>query len=144
LLELEALAASGDYYAITVDAGPLAQFLDLPAALDAAARWLDRLFAPRQATVFDPFVRVFAGDYAAAGEDVLDRGRDLLGRLARLRDLLTDPDTTSVRLVLPSGATAPALARDAVTALSLFSWPVDALVVNRLLPEEVRDPFFAP
>jgi len=144
LLELEALAASGDYDAITVDAGPLAQFLDLPPALDAAARWLDRLFAPRQATVFDPFVRVFAGDYASAGEDVLDRGRELLGRLARLRDLLTDADTTSVRLALSPGAAAPPLARDAVTALSLFSWPVDAVVVNRLLPGEVSDPFFAP
>lgn len=142
LLELEALISSGDYQAAVVDAGALTHFLDLPAALDAAARWLDRLFAPRQQTVFEPFLRAFAGDTVAAGEDVLDAGRELLGRLATLRDLLTDPEVTSVRLVTTTSSTAVDRMSEALAVLGLFSYRADAIIANRLLPETVDSVFF--
>jgi len=144
LLELESFVDFGDYDVVVVDAAPLTQFLDLPPALDASARWLARLFAPRQANVFEPFLRVFAGDYASAGEDILERGRELLGRLARLRDLFADPEVTSVRLAFRPDRETQRLARHAATVLALFSWPVDAVVLNSVLPEGAGDPFFAP
>jgi arsenite-transporting ATPase len=142
LLELESYIGSGEYDAVIVDAAPLAQFLDLPPALDASARWLARLFAPRQANVFEPFLRVFAGEYASAGEDVLERGQQLLGRLAALRDLFTDTTITSVRVVVPAEMGTPEVARHAATALGLFGYHLDALAVNRLLGDEVTDPYF--
>jgi len=142
LLELESEISSAKYDVIVLDCGPLTQFLDLPPALDAAARWLERLFAPRQATVFDPFVRVFAGDYASAGEDVLDRGRELLGRLAAVREAFTDPNVSSVRLVL-TAANAKAGASEALSVLALFTYPADAAFVNRLIPGSLSDPFLA-
>ena len=46
LLDLQAHIASEKHDVIVVDGSALAQFLDLPAALDAAARWLERIFAP--------------------------------------------------------------------------------------------------
>jgi arsenite-transporting ATPase len=52
LLDLQSHAASEHYDVIVVDGAPLSQFLDLPAALDASARWLERIFAPRQSNVF--------------------------------------------------------------------------------------------
>ena len=143
LLELERLLDSGDYDAAVLDAGGLAQFLDLPSALDAAARWLDRVFAPRQSNVFEPLLRAFAGDYATAGEAVLETGRALLGRLAALRDLLTDPGVTSVRVVVGADPTSVATAREALSVLGLFSYAVDAIVVGQLLPATVKDVFFA-
>jgi arsenite-transporting ATPase len=142
LLDLQSHMASEKYDAIVVDGSPLAQFLDLPAALDAAARWLERLFAPRQSNVLEPFLRVFAGDYANAGEDVLERGRELLGRLADLRDDFADPEVTTVRIALTADASSVDAAEQAVSALSLFSYGVDALIVNKLLPDGVSDPFF--
>lgn len=142
LLEFEDLISSGKYDAAVLDAGALTHFLDLPAALDAGARWLDKLFAPRQQTVFEPFLRAFAGDTVAAGEEVLDTGRELLGRLAGLRDLLTDPESTSVRLVTAPGTTSVARMSEALAVLGLFSYRADAIVANRLLPETVESPFF--
>jgi arsenite-transporting ATPase len=144
LLEMEAYVDSGDYDAVILDAAPLVQFLDLPPALDASARWLERLFAPRQANVFEPFLRVFAADYASAGEEVLERGRALLGRLATLRKTLEDVSICSVRLVMTPAPEVAATTRHAITALGLFSCPVDAVVVNQVLPEEVVDPYLAP
>lgn len=142
LLELEALISSGRYEAAVLDAGTLSHFLDLPAALDAGARWLDKLFAPRQQTVFEPFLRAFAGDTVAAGEEVLETGRELLGRLAALRDMFTDPEVTSVRLVTTAGPTAVNRVSAALAVLGLFSYRADAVVVNRLLPEKVESAFF--
>jgi arsenite-transporting ATPase len=143
MLNLARKVEDGGYDAVVIDAPPLEQFLDLPGSLDAAARWLERLFAPRQANVFEPFVRMFAADYAEAGEGILESGRELLGRLADLRDLFLDPEVSSVRLVLRPDETAAADARAALTALSLFGYPIDALVLNRLLPESVTNDFFA-
>ncbi len=143
LLELEDRVASEDYDAVILDAAPFSQFLELPPALDAASRWLDRLFAPREQTLFEPFLRAFAGDYASTGEEVMDRGRGLLKRLADLRDLLTDPRVTSVRSVITATGEASDRLREAITAFHLFSYGSDALVLNRLLPEEGLGDFFA-
>jgi arsenite-transporting ATPase len=144
LLELEALIASERYDVIVLDAAPLEMFLDLPGALESAARWLKRVFSSRQQSVFEPFVRAFAADYANTGEGVFETGRTLLTRLAGLRDLMIDHETTSVRLVVTAEGRAPAALREASGVLSLFGYLKDAVVVTRLLPDAVQDPFFAP
>jgi arsenite-transporting ATPase len=144
LLEVQRLVQTGGYDTVVVDTAEVSQFLDLPGALDGAARWLDRLFAPRQQTIFEPFVRAFAADYAANADQVLETGRDLLTRLADLRDLLADPDITSVRVVVtPSPAALPSL-HEAIGVLTLFEYRLDAAVLNQVLPAAVADPFFAP
>jgi arsenite-transporting ATPase len=142
LLELEALVSSEVYDTVVLDAATLTQYLDLPAALDAAARWLDRLFAPRQQNVFEPLVRAFAGDYAAAGEAVFETGQALLGRLADFRDTLTDPEITTVRLVATADQSSLDEVRDAVSVFSLFQHTVDAVIAGRLLPDTISDPLF--
>ncbi len=143
LLALESHVTKGDFEVIVVDAGSVGQFLDLPPALDAAARWLDRLFAPREQTIFEPFFRAFAGDYATAGDDILERGRGILTRLAGLREALTDPGVTSVRLVTAPDLGATEDMRRALASLSLFGYGVDALMVNRVISPQVTDPFFS-
>jgi arsenite-transporting ATPase len=143
LLDLEAIIVSGDYDAIVIDAAVLTLFLDLPAAMDAAARWLDRIFAPRQSSVFESLAKAFAGDYAANGEAVFDRGRELLGRLAALRDQLTDPTATSVRIVVGGDAPSVDIASEALSVLGLFSYTVDAIFAGQLLPRSLEHEFFA-
>ncbi|MEO8457311.1 MAG: ArsA-related P-loop ATPase [Chloroflexota bacterium] len=143
LLELEALISSGAYDAAVIDAPGLAQFLDLPSALDSAARWLDKLFAPRQSSLFESVAKAFAGDYAANGEAVFDRGRELLGRLAALRDMLTDPSVTSARIVVGADTASSDIAREALSVLGLFSYTVDAIFVGPLVPRSIDLEFFA-
>ena len=143
LLELEELIASKRYEVIVLDAAPLEMFLDLPGALEAAARWLKRVFSSRTQSVFEPLVRAFAADFANTGESVFETGRELLTRLAGLRDLMIDHETTSVRLVVTAEGRAPAALREASAVLSLFGYLKDAVVVTRLLPDAVKDPFFA-
>jgi arsenite-transporting ATPase len=143
LLELQRLLRTGEYECAVLDAAEASQFLDLPGALEAGAHWLDRLFAPRQSTVFEPFLRAFAGDYANAGEEVFETGKELLGRLADVRDLMSDPEVTSVRVVAAPRQAGAAAVKEVVSVLSLFGYRMDAVVVNGMLPEEVGEPFFA-
>jgi arsenite/tail-anchored protein-transporting ATPase len=142
MLNLAAHVQGGEYNAIVVDGLPLEQYLDLLPSLDAATWWLERLFAPRQSNVFEPFVRMFAADYAEAGEDLLEGGRELLGRLAELRETMTNPEVCSVRVLLRPDGSAASDAREALTVLSLFSYAADALIFNRLFPDAVTDTFF--
>ena len=134
LLALEEHIGGGGFDAIVVDCPALRHALDLLAALDAAARYLDRMFPPRQPTVLDPFLRALSG--STGGDDVYEAGRDLLLRLARLRHALADPESASVRLVLTPDRRSLAEAQGAVAHLSLFTYPADAAFCNRLLPED--------
>jgi len=135
LLALDEQAESGQFDAAVVDFPALRHTLDLLSALDAAARSLDRMFPPRQPTVLDPFLRALSGA-AVDGEEVYERGRELLLRLSRLRGTLSDPESASLRLVLTADKGSLAEARRAVTALSLFAYPADAAFCNRLLPDD--------
>ena len=135
LLTLEEQLEGGDFEAIVVDCPAVRHTVDLLAALDAAARSLDRMFPERQPTVLDPFLRALAGN-SGSGEDVYEGGRDILLRLSRIRQTLADPESASVRLVLTADNASLAQAQRAVTNLSLFGYPLDATFCNRLLPED--------
>lgn len=57
-------------------------------------------------------------------------------------EVLTDPEKTSVRIVTNAEKMVVAESRRAYTYLNLYDYAVDAVVVNRLLPDSVSDPYF--
>ena len=67
----------------------------------------------------------------------------LAGRLARLKTLLTDPARTVVRLVSIPERIVVEETRSAFTLLSLFGLSVDAVVLNRVLPDELSRGYLA-
>ncbi len=73
---------------------------------------------------------------------MFDAAQRFYQRIEGLRDLLTDPATTSARLVMNPERMVISEARRTYTYLSLFGYAVDAAVVNRVLPEAVSDPYF--
>jgi arsenite-transporting ATPase len=78
-----------------------------------------------------------------AGDDVFGATRRFYDRLEGVREILTDTETTSVRLVVNPERMVIAEARRTYTYLSLFGYGVDAVIANRLLPDEIDDPWFA-
>ncbi len=66
----------------------------------------------------------------------------LFGQIQALREMLTDPQVTSVRLVLNPDHLSLQETQRAHTYLSLFGLAVDGILVNRVLPEAISDPFF--
>jgi arsenite-transporting ATPase len=63
----------------------------------------------------------------------------LSSELAAVRELLIDPTTTSVRLVLTPEAVVVAEAQRTLTSLSLYGYRVDGVVANRVFPQAAAD-----
>ncbi len=68
--------------------------------------------------------------------------KDLLLDLGGMRKVLTDPEMTTVRIVLNLEKMVVKEAKRAYTYLSLFGYITDAVIVNRLLPGELHDELF--
>ncbi|HYF11323.1 MAG TPA: ArsA-related P-loop ATPase, partial [Actinomycetota bacterium] len=78
-----------------------------------------------------------AGDRFFASVERLHRNLDAVHRI------LTDEETSTVRLVVNPERMVISEARRTYTYLGLFGYRVDAVVVNRIFPDDVEDPYFA-
>ena len=144
LIDVQRYAAEGRYDVIVVDCAPTAETLRLLSLPDALGWYMERIFPIERKVA--KVVRPVLGQMTSMPlpEDGLHGSVERLYRdLEDVRDLLADTETTSVRLVTNAEKMVVAEARRTYTYLSLFGYHVDAVVVNRLLPDDVTDPWFA-
>ncbi len=143
LADIKAFADSGEYDLIVVDCAPTAETLRLLSLPDVLGWYMQRVF-PAQRNVTRAIRPLLARvvNMPLAGDQVFDAVRDFYSRLDGVRELLTDGEITSSRLVVNAERMVVAEARRTYTYLSLFGYHVDAVVANRLLPTEVTDPWF--
>ena len=139
LLEVREQAMSGDYDVIVVDCAPTAETLRL-LALPEALRWyFDRLYPTHRRLARS--VRPLLARGAIPDDDVFGAVERLHEQLAAVQALLTDPATTSVRLVLTPESVVLAEARRTFTSLALYGFAVDGVIANRLIPGGGDDPW---
>jgi arsenite-transporting ATPase len=143
LSDIKTHASSGEWEVLVVDCAPTAEtirFLSLP---DILAWYMERLFpvSRRVNKAVAPVLKRVTS-LPVAGDSVFAAGRRFYERLDGVRELLTDPEVTSVRLVVNPERMVIAEARRTYTYLSLFGYRVDAVVANRLLPDDITDPWF--
>src|SRR5579884_2311183 len=110
---------------------------------DVLTWYMERVFPVERRLVrlFRPVVSRVTS-MPVAGDGVFDAAMRLYERLGGVRDLLSDGERTSIRLVVNPEKMVIAEAKRTATYLSLFGYHVDAVVANRLLPEAVADPWF--
>ena len=77
-----------------------------------------------------------------ADEAVFDAVARFYDRLDGIREILSDSEVTTARLVMNPEKMVISEARRTYTYLGLFGYSVDAAVVNRVLPDDVSDPYF--
>ena len=143
LADIRQHAASGEWDVVVVDCAPTAETLRLLSLPDVLSWAMTRLFPVGRAVnrVVGPVLSKVAR-LPVAGDDVFAATQRFYDRLDGVREVLTDPETTSVRLVVNPERMVIAEARRTHTYLSLFGYRVDAVVANRLLPDEIADPWF--
>jgi arsenite/tail-anchored protein-transporting ATPase len=146
LIDLRAQVASGRYDLVVVDCAPTAETLRLLGLPDALRWYVDRVLGPgrRVARAVRPLQRV-RGDGAVPipDEDVFGVVARVHDDLAAVHELLQDPTRSSVRLVAGPERLIVEETQRTATSLSLFGYATDAIVVNRVLPDEVTDPYLA-
>jgi arsenite-transporting ATPase len=144
LLELRARVTEGDFDVVIVDCAPTAESLRLLALPEALGWYMDRVFPMERRVVrtLRPVLSHFAG-VPMPPDRVFAAVERLHADLDEVHQLLTDPDTTSVRLVLTPEAVVVAEARRTLTSLSLYGYRVDGVVANRVFPDGDGDPWRA-
>lgn len=138
LTEVQTLCESGDYDVVVVDCAPTAETVRLLSLPDILSWYMDRLYpaSRRMNRMVGPIVSKITS-LPVASDSVFATGRRFYDRIDAVRQILSDPEVTSVRLVVNPEAMVVAEARRTYTYLALFGYHVDAVVVNRVLPDEV-------
>jgi arsenite/tail-anchored protein-transporting ATPase len=134
---------SGNYDLLIIDCAPTAETLRLLSLPEAMNWYIERIFPVERRLVrtVRPLLTKLtsmpiADDRIFAAVERLHRNLD------GVRQLLTNEHMSSVRLVVNPEKMVIAEARRTYTYLSLFGYRVDAVVVNRIIPDEVEDPYF--
>ena len=143
LSDIKTHAESGQWDTVVVDCAPTAETIRLLSLPDVLSWYMQRLFPiNRSVTKIVRPLLTRVSSMPVAGDDVFAAIGRLYDRLDDVRELLTDPARTSVRLVVNPERMVIAEARRTATYLSLFGYRVDAVIANRLLPDAVTDPWF--
>ena len=131
------------YDLLVVDCAPTGETLRLLSLPDIIQWYMERIF-PIERRVMGALrpvaKRITSFPLPDAG--VYDAVKRFYDKLDGVRRVLTDEETSSVRLVVNPERMVIAEAQRTFTYLSLFGYRVDAIVANRLLPDEVSDPYF--
>jgi len=144
LLQLKRHAESGEWDAIVVDCAPTGETLRLLSFPDAARWWLDRVLGREGALLAAarPLARAFF-DLTLPDEAVMDDIQRLVGNLIAMHELLRDAERVTLRLVMTPDRMVVAEAMRTFTYLNLYGYLCDAVVVNRVFPEDVGEYFGA-
>lgn len=136
LLAVRDYAQRGRWDAIVVDCAPTAETLRLLALPEALNWYLQRVFPLHRALArgMRPLTSMLGRGGSLPPDAVFEALLRLSDELAEARDLLADPDATSVRLVLTPEKVVTAEARRTFTALALYGYQVDEVVANRVFP----------
>ena len=143
LLSVKYYAHDPGFDVVIVDCAPTADTARLLAIPDIARWYMEKIFHIERVVVRT--VRPVAQwliDAPLPSEAVYDSVELLYKQILGVKELLVDRDKTSIRMVLNPEKMVIKEAQRAYTFLSLFDFGIDAVVVNRLLPEEVTDPYY--
>jgi len=143
LIDVKTHVESGAYDVVVVDCAPTAETLRLLSLPEIMSWYIERIFPVERRVVkaVRPIVSRMT-TLPIAGDRVFAAVERLHGNLDAVKRILTDERVSSVRLVVNPEKMVIAEARRTYTYLGLFGYRVDAVVVNRVLPDEITDPYF--
>jgi arsenite/tail-anchored protein-transporting ATPase len=144
LLQIKRHHEEGRFGCVIVDCAPTGETLRLLSFPDVARWWLQKVF-PHSSQMLNaarPFARAVL-DVSLPGEAVLDDVQRLVRNLIAMNEILRDNQSVSVRLVMTPDRMVVDEARRTFTYLNLYGYLTDAVIVNRVFPEEVGA-YFAP
>ncbi|OIB03590.1 arsenic-transporting ATPase [Paenibacillus sp. LC231] len=144
LLKIKEHAESGHYDVLVVDCAPTGETLRLLSYPNVLNWWLEKIFPTERKLIkiVRPVAKIVK-DIDLPSDDVLDSIERLARGLEEMQRLVLDPEITSVRIVLNPEKMVLAEAKRSFTYLNLFGFNTDAIIVNRVLPDEAGKGFFA-
>jgi arsenite-transporting ATPase len=137
LLHINKQARERNFDRVIIDAAPTGETIRLLTMPDTF-RWYAGHLARWEKGVIKALAP-FAGRLLKAPAEVMEALRKLDEATAELRLTLSDPSISSYRVVVIPEKMVVREAERAVSYLGLFNYPVDGIIVNRILPESAGE-----
>jgi arsenite/tail-anchored protein-transporting ATPase len=137
----------GEYDVLIIDSAPTGTALRLLSLPEVAGWYMRRFYKPLQAVsaalrpLVEPLFRPIAG-FSLPNKEVMEAPYEFYEQIEALEKVLTDNTQTSVRLVTNPEKMVIKESLRAHAYLSLYNVGTDLVVANRIIPDEVTDPFF--
>ena len=137
----------GEFDVLIIDSAPTGTALRLLSLPEVAGWYMRRFYKPLQAVsvalrpLVEPIFRPIAG-FSLPNQEVMDAPYEFYEQIEALEKVLTDNTKTSVRLVTNPEKMVIKESLRAHAYLSLYNVATDMVVANRIIPDEVTDPFF--
>jgi arsenite/tail-anchored protein-transporting ATPase len=143
LLYINKYAREKTYDVIILDCAPTGEslrFISFPSIL----KWyMDKLFSLERtiAKVARPVVKHLTS-IPLPGDEYFENLRELFGKIEGVDRYLTDPKICSVRLVTNPEKMVLKETQRAYVYFCLYGLLVDGVIINRILPQDLKDQFF--
>jgi arsenite/tail-anchored protein-transporting ATPase len=140
-LWLEKYYTEGSYELIVIDSAPTGETLTLLSLPQVAKSWMTKAFSGKNLAVkaVTSGVRMFTGVPLDKGLAELE---EMFDKLERIQKVFLDPEVCSIRIVTNPERMVIKEAQRAYTYLQLYGYNVDAIIINRILPENTEGGVF--
>ncbi len=127
---------------IIVDSAPTGEALRMLSFPEVMRWYMEKVFpiSRTAAKIARPIMRPFSG-IPMPNDKVFKNAEKLYDDLGQVHDIMQNPDITSIRLVTNADQMSFNETKRAFTYLQLYGYPVDALIANKIYPEETGDFF---
>lgn len=136
-----------EFDVLIIDSAPTGTALRLLSLPEVAGWYMRRFYKPLQKMsaalrpLVEPLFKPIAG-FSLPDNAVMDAPYEFYQQLEALETVLTDNTQTSVRLVTNPEKMVIKESLRAHAYLSLYNVSTDLVIANRIIPDEVTDPFF--
>src|SRR4051794_600191 len=143
LLQLKRHHASDEWDTVVVDCAPTGETLRLLSFPDVARWWLDKVFPHERQLLAAarPVARTLL-DVSLPSEAVFADVQRLMDSLIDMNEILRDREHATIRLVMNPDKMVIGEAMRTFTYLNLYGYVTDAVIVNRVFPDEVAGTYF--
>jgi len=138
LINIYRNARDGDFEVVVIDAAPTGETVRLLSMPDTFQWYASRLTGNGSLSLARPLIKAVMPNNA----EILQAINTLSERVKTLREVLSDPQTSSYRPVVNPERMVIKEALRAETYLALFGYPIDSVICNRVIqPDNYRDTF---
>ena len=142
LLEIKRHWDSDQFDVLVIDCAPTGETLKLLGFPEIARWWMKKVFPWNRNLLSTAAPLARALDIALPEPEMIDQVEGLVERLVGMDEILKNSESTSIRLVMNPDTMVIDEARRTFTHLCLYGYRTDAVVVNRVFPDEVEGTYF--
>ncbi|HMT06274.1 MAG TPA: ArsA family ATPase [Solirubrobacterales bacterium] len=143
LLQIKRHWDDNHYDVVIVDCAPSGETLRLLGYPEVASWWVRKVFPWNRSLLSKAAPIAKALEIPMPEPELMDEVEHLIQNLLSMDTILRNHDQCSIRLVMNPDRMVINEARRTFTHLCLFGYLTDAVIVNRVFPDEVSDSYFS-